>query len=459
MPGPEENPLAALLALLRGQGTGAVLARGAGWALAIRVASSGIGFGVQILLARLLGAEQFGTYIYALTWITFLAMPAQLGFHTATVRFVAAYRSLCQWELLRGYLRRVHQIVFLTSLWIAVLVFGLVQPLRSWLGDDLTLAFEVACLLIPALAPLHIHAATLRGLKQIVLALTPMEIVRPVLLAAGLLTLFALSSTRPAAATALAINVAATLIALILAAVALRRCLPAEVYGQPARYRSREWVRVALPLSLITGFAQVLAEIDIVMVGAFLDPTEAGIYAPASRIAGLLSFGLIAVGTIAAPLIGELHAQGRQKELQRVLTLGSRAALAFALPASVALAVSGRFLLGLFGPGFVQAYPSLLILAISQLVNTAMGSVVFLMVMTGDQNRAAKTLGAGAVLDVALNALLVPIFGISGGAIAAAVANISCRVMMVRFVIRHRNLDPTPFRRTDSLACRSYIDS
>jgi O-antigen/teichoic acid export membrane protein len=438
----KESIISLFFTLFRGTGLGAALARGASYALVIRLVSSGVAFGTQIVLARVLGTESFGIYAYATTWLLLLTLASLLGLHTTTIRFVSEYQGLHEWGLLRGYLQRSQQLTLLTSVAIAVVVAAAIHALRGWFGAEMTFAFDLVCLAIPAFALLHVQSAVLRGLKRIVASLVPIEIVRPVLIAVGALSLVLFAGARPGAPTALAINVAATLVALGLTATALRQSVPPEVHSKPAEHRSGEWVRVALPVWLVTGFSLVLSDIGIIMVGALLGPRQSGIYAAAVRLASLLSFGLIAVGTMAAPMIGELHAQGRRQELQRVLTLGARAAMAVALPVGLVLTIGGRLLLRLFGADFTEAYPSLLIIVVAQLVNSLTGSTLLLMLMTGDQNRAARILGISAAVNVALNAALILPFGIVGAATATSLANVACQLAMLRRVLRHHGLNP-----------------
>jgi O-antigen/teichoic acid export membrane protein len=46
----------------------ALLARGAIGSLAVRLASVGLVFGLQVLLARVLGVDEYGRYVYVLAW-------------------------------------------------------------------------------------------------------------------------------------------------------------------------------------------------------------------------------------------------------------------------------------------------------------------------------------------------------------------------------------------------------
>ena len=82
----------------------------------------------------------------------------------------------------------------------------------------------------------------------------------------------------------------------------------------------------ALPLVLVTGFHFVNTRCSVLMIGAFRDTAEVGIYAAASRLAEMVGFGLVAVNLGSAPLISELHSQGRHRELQRMLRAAARVA-------------------------------------------------------------------------------------------------------------------------------------
>jgi len=49
---------------LQGTGHGAILARGALGTFIVKVAGAGLLFGLHVMLARLLGVEQYGIYVY-----------------------------------------------------------------------------------------------------------------------------------------------------------------------------------------------------------------------------------------------------------------------------------------------------------------------------------------------------------------------------------------------------------
>jgi O-antigen/teichoic acid export membrane protein len=105
--------------------------------------------------------------------------------------------------------------------------------------------------------------------------------------------------------------------------------------------------------------------------------------------------------------------------------------LGFNLLVTAGAALLGRWFLGLFfGVEFVAAYTPLMILLIGQFVNSATGAVWFLLNMTGHERETARGLAVSAVLNLMLNLLLTPPFGIIGAAVATTTALITWNVLL-----------------------------
>ena len=181
-------PIAEALRKLRGQGVGAVLARGATGAFAVHVLGIAVAYGTQIALARLLGnPESYGDYTYPLIWMSILLLDGKIGFDTAAVRFVASYNTESDWARLRGFVIRSFQIVLALSLGVALLAAGFVWTLSAsgHLRPELLAVCLLAWLVLPFQALLELSASCIRGFKQIIPALAPKELLRPLLLLGG----------------------------------------------------------------------------------------------------------------------------------------------------------------------------------------------------------------------------------------------------------------------------------
>jgi O-antigen/teichoic acid export membrane protein len=84
------------------------------------------------------------------------------------------------------------------------------------------------------------------------------------------------------------------------------------------------------------------------------------------------------------------------------------------------LILFGDKLLAIYGPGYAQAYPSLIVLVIAQLVNTLCGPVGALLTMTGHEWYTFWVLGFSTLVNVILTILLIPFWGLAGAAVASA---------------------------------------
>ena len=77
----------------------------------------------------------------------------------------------------------------------------------------------------------------------------------------------------------------------------------------------------------------------------------------------------------------------------------------------------------IFGPDFEAGWPILIIGCIAQLVNCGVGSVGYLLLMSGQQRRLIRIQMVMACVMIALSLFLIPSWGLVGAATAAALTN------------------------------------
>jgi len=131
-----------------------------------------------------------------------------------------------------------------------------------------------------------------------------------------------------------------------------------------------------------------------------------------------------------------------------VLTVAAWGIFACTLILGILAIAFGKIILNAFGPGFDAAYPALVVLVFGQIVNALAGSVGFLMIMTGHQRQMAYILCGVAVMNAALNAAFVPMYGLMGAAAATTMTHIVWNGIVLAYVLRVQALNPTvfPFR-------------
>ena len=159
------------------------------------------------------------------------------------------------------------------------------------------------------------------------------------------------------------------------------------------------------------------------MLVALQSADAAGVYQAAARGAELVAFSLVVVSAVVQPTISRLHELGDVQRLQRVVTAAARLALVLALPVAFVLAFFAEPILHIvYGPEFDRGAVCLIILSAAQVINVSAGLVSQILIMTGHVLDAAKGMTLGAVVNVVLNAILIPIWEIEGAALATGIS-------------------------------------
>ena len=381
----------------------------------------GLTLGLQVLFARLSGAEEYGIYSYTMAWLGVGLIIGKLGFDTALVRFSASYSSREKPGLAVGVWLVARRWSLASSIIAApVLAAAAWFAARSG-GVSLVCALLVFVLLLPVAVVGELASAALRGFKRIGAAMLGDSILRPIV-AMVVFGLFAAFGQRTAGSTMAAYGIG-TVVATGVTVMFLRRAHRVADAETPSRRLARAWVTSAMTLMLANAFLILLYTVDTILIGALRGTTEAGMYSVASRIALLVLFVMNALQAIGGPLISESYSAGERQELRRVIRLLNLCSVIAALPVVAVLALWPDKLLGLFGDEFSTAADVLRILALMQLLNVLTGPVGLLMSMTGRQRTLAILLGGAFLVHVALCVVLVPQSGAMGAAWAAFIAH------------------------------------
>ena len=414
--------------------------RGGLGSLGVKAAQAVLAFAVAVTLARLLGPEGYGVYAFALAVLMIIALPAQVGLPHLVVRETAKAQADGDWGLMRGLWR--------WSNWAVVLVSGLalaVVVAVLWLTDPSprreTLIIGAA--LIPLVALASLRAASLRGLRRVVLGQLPESVIRPFAMLAIVLgaTVSGLGARLSEPQTVMAAYVAAAVTAFVVGSAMLHRFRPAEMAGAAPRTEPAEWRRAVLPLAMIAGLQLVNNQADIIVLGIFRSDEEVGIYRAVFQMALLVVFGLQAMNQMLQPHFARLYCQGDMARLQRLVTISARAILALALPPVLAFVVFGGELLAwIFGDAYRAGATALAILAVGQLGKALWGYGGNLLTMCGFEKDAFHSAAAAMVLNIVLNFLLIPPYGSVGAALATSTTLITWHVILMVQVWRRTGL-------------------
>jgi O-antigen/teichoic acid export membrane protein len=283
----------------------------------------------------------------------------------------------------------------------------------------------------------------LRSLKFVILAEILELLIRPILLGGMVVGFTYIVNSKVTANTVININTSTVLLLFVVGATWLYHRFPHKSNYSHRSYDNKLWIKVSLPLLFVSSMQLVSGYSDTLMLGILSSYADSGIYSVAVRVASFCGFSLLAINMILAPVISELFFSNKHHELQRAVTLTTRAASLISLLICCVLIYYGKSLLAYFGDGFDKAYLPLLILLPGQFLNVCCGSVGLLLSLTGHQLSTAKILLGSSLLNVLLNFILIPHYGMVGAALANTLAVCSWNIVMTYTVSRKLGINST----------------
>lgn len=395
----------------------------------------------SILVARLLGASDYGAFTYAATWAVFVGTFLPLGLGDLSIREVPAYIAQKKTALLTGYITTVLTTLLITGT-IAVTVLFLLEKTGA-----LTLAPGWA--LIAAFAFVHgLVLSVSNGMNAFQRILTSQfleTVIRQglylVLIGLVLVLGYTLTPTH-----VFQISLFTALPSLAIMIVVLGRMVRAQgVFRVKADYRIRLWMAGAIPLLMTTVANRLQLDLDVLMVGGLLGDLEVGIYRAAARGAILVSIANMIALQLVGPMLSRALAKGERGEAQRLLSQAAMVSFLTGVPIILIFGFGAQIYLGLFGHEFLQATTSLRTLLIGQATIVFAGADAILLIMLRKERLVLVVTALGVATNFGLNLALIGPFGIEGAALASLISMALVRVTLVTIVLRTTGFDTTLF--------------
>ncbi|MBL4846201.1 MAG: polysaccharide biosynthesis C-terminal domain-containing protein [Planctomycetes bacterium] len=390
------------------------------------VNGTGLALGIltQVVLAKTLSIEGYGIYTYVITMLGLIMLATRHGWDVVLIRYVAAYREREEWGPLRGLLRRGFTLPLIVT-GIAAVGLGLVGV---GLDTEFGWALVAGAPVLVVMAALTTTVGALNGLGRVVFGVGLQSLLAPIVFL-SLIVLASLTNRPLAGEETLLLFGAATLLATLWGGFVTARELGAlNLKAYAPVYRTQEWLRVAIPLSIAVGADLLLRRTDVLLVGALMGTTQAGIYRVGVLAAVAALTVVVAVELAMLPLCSRQFASGNVDSLRRLVRLAALISFVATILGALGIWVLGEPILRWVHVEFAEAYPALLVLMGGQLVAQLFGPTRGLAMMASEQRAAAWASGIGVGLNVALNLVLIPLHGLVGAALATAIALLLTRV-------------------------------
>lgn len=396
----------------------------AGTTFAVRGATALGTLGLNFVLARTLGIEGVGLFMLGWSICTALLVISRFGLDSAILRHGAIALGERNPALYQGIRRQ--------ALAISLPVAGLLS-LGLWAGKErlaaifnnpaLAATLIPLAILLPLMTQLTIQGTWMKVLKRPMLA--PLFETGGLSLAVCLLAMAGWASGNTLGLTQAVWSLPLCAALMLPVGAWILRYRSGQLLSPPKGRSQRQYdpgLYRVLPDFLVLNITVFLAQWSTPLIlGFFADNREIGLFSTAHRLATSVSFILLVFNSITSSRFAALFHQrniGAMSQLAKNTTLYMTL---MSLPPLLIMLVFSRPLLRLFGPEFVEAALLLQIMAVAQFINTATGSVSYLLSMTGHHREIRNIVIGTGLLSLTLNFSLSPQWGGMGAAIAFAI--------------------------------------
>lgn len=413
------------------------LVRGGFVTLTIYAISAFLILFVNLLLARALGVHNYGVYTFMVAAAGFTAVFGRSGLDAVVIRFIPEYRTGGRILAINGLLRAARVIVVGVALVCALVMVAVIWQSPRWRAEAAAGSLIVAAVLVPFTALMTLNQGILQGFGRSGKALLADYLIRPAFIGIVVAIWWWITRSMVAPDIALASMLAALTLGLGLQFWWIAQARSAVLGSERrAEYAVRNWLGVALPVLGIGALSAVLTKGDVLLLGTLRGATDVGYYNVAVRISAFVSFGVMALSGVVAPMVSELYASSKWDELHRLMNRTIQLSSVLGVAGTIGIIVLAPLVFRAFGPEFKAGWWPLLILLGGRLVSVSVGPVGYFLLMTNSHRAAFWILVQAALLEVGVGIVTILLFGAVGAAIATSLAMTSWNIAMVVYLRR-----------------------
>jgi O-antigen/teichoic acid export membrane protein len=417
----------------------ASIAAGAG------IYQQGMTFVSGLVIARVIGAGDYGVFNLARNLVDVAAIVTRLGLEIGLQRHFGEAVTQAERNRRCGILRPLRLIGFAVALLpIVAITFGLGHALEAVVYRYPGFEWILLCLALtlPFVTDLAILGGAYRGVLWVSRAVFAEAILLPTIRLAAIGALFVVG-WRLWAVTA------GTALASLLAAVFLAACARTDFRAEKAAEanwpEARRVIRYSAVMAAAVLVTTLASTIDVLMLGRFATADALGRYSLIKTL--LLLMGLIggAFNQTTGALVAARHSQADPAGIARVLSATTRWVVFGTAPLLAIFLAWGSSLTLLFGPSFIVSAGVTGWLAAGQFLRVVLAPPGWALSMTGKHTLELAILAGGLLVATVACALVVPEYGALGAAIATCAA--TALTNLTRVLVVRRNLGALPLDR------------
>ncbi|WP_038249443.1 flippase [Ghiorsea bivora] len=373
-------------------------------------------FGVHLIIARHYGASSLGVFNLVLALITFGTVFSRLGLDMYVLRVIPEIEN--DKILAAGFIQQVFKLLFvgsIASMFFLMLASSLLDQYIFKSFDAKNYIFALALLMVP-FTFFNVIPEIFRGFQDLKVYSLYRNVSQNLLLLITLAGFIYLLGNKPDPVWVLYMVLVGITFVMTFHLYRFLSHKHVNIF-RVASY-DRKILKYSYPMLFTTSMMFLMGNVDSFMISYYLDETQVGIYAACLKLSLLGTFVLASINGFIAPKISKAYVKQDTFEIKRIYYSSVKIILMAAIPLSLLLIIFSDFFLGLFGEEFSLAYIVLWIVSGTFVVSSAFGPIGYLLNLTDSQELVAKVISISLLVNMILNAVLIPLLGLIGAGVA-----------------------------------------
>ena len=193
-------------------------------------------------------------------------------------------------------------------------------------------------------------------------------------------------------------------------------------------------LRLCAPLALVSSAVILERNIDLVMLGYFHNTDLSALYFIATKVSSLFLMTLFILNSIVTPSIVRAYESDQLKAVEKTARKVSMYSSLSSACILILTVIFGKWVLGLFGEEYLDAYIPMLLLCGGNLIRTLVGPAQMVGVMCGFDGKVSRANILGLIANVSGNLILIPFIGLYGAVISTVVTRIFRSLYISRYI-------------------------
>jgi len=403
----------------------------------MRIVGQIMGFVITFIIAHYFGAKGLGDYVLAIIVLRLFVLIAKLGMDVVSIKFIAFFYSKKEWGSVLLFKKRIFILFSISALFFSVLLFYSSNEIASLIGVN-PFYLRLNSFFIFPMGLFMINYQSLRGMKKIIEYSFLFWVSRIFFSVVAILIAVNFSKSSD-------IPIYSFLIGLIISSLLSVYLFYVNVPQEDQKERlskeitNRKILKVSLPLMFAQSGQLIMVWSDKLMLGGLMTSGDVGIYDVIFKISLLMSIPLTSITSVSSPKFAEVYETNDLSRLKKITHNSSKLVFLISLPIFLLFMFFSNKILAIFGSDFLSGIVALYFLLIARFIGAISGIAGNLLQMADRQVIFMRILFIGAILNIGLNYILIPIYGIIGASIASMFSIVFWNFLMVYFVWKEFN--------------------